>query len=384
MSIKTFIEYNFAPIVGLLFQLIILILDNNFSKKDKKLFYLAVILETLELITYNIEFYYSELGTYHYARTIFSVLGYIIRPLLAYPFVMLIRNSRKNVSKWVYLDLVPYLICFVIQLIALNPDNKLVFSISETNHFHRGPLGYVSHALIIFYLAEVILQVVLSRNSKESLNPCLLILIFVYCSLSMIFESNYSIRSLGESACIFSVVFFMLALETNHLNNMTEELKIMSEIDSLSQLNNRYYGEKQINEKLSNKASGILAILDIDKFKEINDTYGHSIGDEAIIKVAKALKDTKANDDVIMRLGGDEFAIYSINMDSNTIMEHIEKIFDEMNKIELSINKDYRINVSIGLCEYSGLDIATFDDLYKKADAKLYQSKTHEGNYASI
>lgn len=385
MTFKIFIEYNFAPIIGLIFQVLIMIFGSNFSKQDRKALYLAILLECLELIAYNIELVFSYLDHYVYARTVFSVIGYCVRPFLVYPFIILIRNyGRNKKSKLYYLDLIPYAICVLLELSCLVPSNHLLFYYNENNNFVRGPLGFTSQVVTIFYLLEVSFQIAFARQSEKRLNSYLIIVVFIYCAFAMIFESILDIKSLGVSACIFSVVFFMFALQTNHLNATSHQLKVLSEVDSLSQLDNRYYGEKQINDILKTKTKGMFAILDIDKFKHINDTYGHAAGDEAIIKVAQTLKNTLESDDIIMRLGGDEFAIYSTHVTKDNVMESIKRLFDELKKIELSEDPNYKICVSVGLCEYDGVKDLSFDEIYKIADDKLYLSKTFEGDYASI
>ncbi len=145
MQLEQFIEYNFAPIIGLVFQIVILFYSKNFSKNDRKAFYLAIVLEMFELITYNLEFMFSEFKHYSYWRTFLSVCGYLVRPMLVYPFIMLIREygPSKNDKKR-YFDLIPYAILFVIEMIALEPSKHLVFYFDEANIFHRGLLGYAS------------------------------------------------------------------------------------------------------------------------------------------------------------------------------------------------------------------------------------------------
>ena len=128
MGFDTFIEYNFAPIIGLIFQILILSYSKNFTKTDRHVFYIAIILEVFELVTYNLEFMYSYFDEYHYTRTLLSVLGYLVRPVLVYPFIILIREySNQRLGKLKYLDLIPFAILLVIESIALFPNNHLVF-----------------------------------------------------------------------------------------------------------------------------------------------------------------------------------------------------------------------------------------------------------------
>ncbi len=382
MTIDLFIEYNFAPIIGLIFQLVILMYGKTFNKREKIIFYLALVLQVFELLAYNFEFYYSSLDKPTIWRIVFSVIGYIVRPALVYPFIFLLRNgSNKFSSKLFYLDLIPLVLVVVIQQFAF--FTKWVFYFDESNSFHRGPLGYISQIVTILYMVEAAVQVILTKVLNRKFNVGLIIVLLAYVILAMCFESIFSIRSLGISAGVFSIVFFMFSLQTNYLNDLSYKLKITSEVDALSQISNRYSGEKQIDSLVSKREPGVFIVLDIDQFKRINDTYGHAIGDETIIKVAEALKKSFDDEDVVMRLGGDEFAIYSTRT-TNEIKEKeiISNLFKQIDAIRLSCDKDFRVCISAGVVQYDGEEETSFDRLYRLADVKLYKAKKIEGNHA--
>lgn len=381
MTIDQFIEYNFGPLIGLVFQIMILVLSKSFSKTEKRVFIITVILEILEISSYNFEFYFSELPTPSMWRVFFSVVGYIVRPALVYPFIYLLRCETKfKDNKWFFLDLIPLAVVFVIQMLAFGTD--LVFSYNAENHFLRGPLGYVSMIVTIFYLIEASANVVLAKVLGKKVGVSLIILVLAYVILAMTFESIYDIRSLGISAAVFSIVYFMFALQTNHLDAATRELKDLSEVDALSQLSNRYYGEKMIDEALAQRKAGCFVIIDLDEFKSINDTYGHMAGDEAIVKVAKVLKEHLPKDDVVMRLGGDEFAIYTTHVQTKEEAEKsANRILGLFNQIKLDgVGDDFVICASVGVAHYDGTTDSCFDELYREADKKLYDAKNIKGN----
>ncbi len=384
MTTSLFLEYNFAPIFGLIFQIMILLCFHNFSKKEKYVFIATLILEILEITSYNIEYYYAELPYRTIWRYIYSVIGYITRPALVYPFVVLLRDEKHPILKKLkYFDLIPLVFVIIIEQFAY--FTKWVFWFDENNIFHRGPLGYISQVITILYMVVAIFEVFISKRNSKKIYVSLVSVVILYVGLAMIVESITSIRSLGISSAVYSIIFFMFTLLANNLNEARSKLKVLSEVDSLTQISNRYYGEKIINELLARKVPGTFAILDIDKFKNINDTYGHTSGDEAICKVAKVLKDNSNKDDIIMRLGGDEFALYSTTiLDEKEMIEIINKFFDGFNNIQLSNVKDYRIEVSIGMVKFDGTNFKDFNEIYRKADNNLYLAKKHPGNYYVI
>ncbi len=383
MTIDTFIEYNFAPFIGVVFQVIILLFSHNFSKKERTLFIITICLEVLELVAYNLEFMYAERTSYSIWRVIYSVIGYITRPALVYPFVLLLRPkfTQKHEKLW-YLDLIPLALVIIIQQFAF--FTKWVFYFDQSNTFHRGPLGYISQAVTIFYVVEASFFLMIDRFQNKKFNVALIAIIMIYVILAMVFESIFNIRSLGISSAVFSIVFFMFFTMTNSLNDITEKLKDLSEVDFLSKLYNRYAGEKKVNEIILQEHHGAFLILDIDNFKKINDTFGHASGDQIIEELANVIQKRFQGGDINVRLGGDEFSIFTTRYSAlEDIKKDIDLFFEDIDKITLAKDKDYRMHVSVGMASLKKGEIKNFDSLYKEADMKLYEAKKHFGNYLS-
>lgn len=155
-------------------------------------------------------------------------------------------------------------------------------------------------------------------------------------------------------------------------------LLYLSQTDLMTGIFNRGYGERMISELLSNQKEGLFCLFDVDKFKHVNDKYGHNVGDNVLIEIAKALQKIKRPKDVVMRLGGDEYAAYFVGIDSEqSASEIIKRFFDEVSKIHIPPMTE-SISVSLGaVLNKGGL---TFDSIYKLADRGVYDSKTNKGN----
>jgi len=158
-----------------------------------------------------------------------------------------------------------------------------------------------------------------------------------------------------------------------------EELKRLARIDPLIGCYNRRYGLELFNRhiKLSkrNKSSLLLAFMDIDGFKSINDNFGHDEGDKVLKEVTKLFKSTLREIDIICRMGGDEFLLI---FPGNTLKEvslirsRLEKNLSQLNK---RIKKDYQIKFSMGFSEYLPSKPKTLDDLINVADQRMYKEK---------
>ena len=162
-------------------------------------------------------------------------------------------------------------------------------------------------------------------------------------------------------------------------------LLYLSETDSMTGINNRGSGERKVTELLKKKRGGLFCLLDCDKFKKINDTYGHAAGDEILIQLAEALQRACRENDIVMRLGGDEFAMYLPGMPNEKMAEgFFERLFTQIDKVSIPEMCGEKISVSLGASLCMDNDGATFDTLYHEADMAMYESKKKEGHCAMI
>lgn len=162
---------------------------------------------------------------------------------------------------------------------------------------------------------------------------------------------------------------------------LTEQNKILQDIarkDGLTDLLNRRYMEKLLNQTDNREEKGFFLLLDLDNFKLVNDTFGHVVGDEALIKFAGVLKEEIDKEGSVCRLGGDEFAIY---IPKEYDKEELKKIVRRMIAvIEFEVNDllsescDFKVSVSIGIAEKPE-DGRSFMELYSAADKALYYVK---------
>lgn len=159
------------------------------------------------------------------------------------------------------------------------------------------------------------------------------------------------------------------------------ELKEEAELDGLTQIFNRKTFEREY-ESLEDGPISIM-IIDIDKFKQINDTYGHPAGDAVIVGVVNAMKRCIHNDDLIGRLGGDEFCIILTECPTERCQNVSHRIMEEI-KLQRyeGTYKLPTIEVSIGALTNLKIGSITFKDAYKQADAILYKAKQEGGNCA--
>ncbi len=118
-----------------------------------------------------------------------------------------------------------------------------------------------------------------------------------------------------------------------------------------------------------------ILMMDIDKFKIINDTYGHQMGDRVIIEIVKAVLKNIRNVDIFGRLGGDEFMTILPETNQEQAVEVGERICSGMRDLEIKFGADIiKISISIGVASYSK-EIKNLEEIISYADKALYQAK---------
>ena len=160
------------------------------------------------------------------------------------------------------------------------------------------------------------------------------------------------------------------------------ELIYLSQTDLMTGLRNRGSGEKAMQDLMSQGVEGMFCLMDADKFKSINDNFGHNVGDKVIKAIADCLKKTFRNTDITMRLGGDEFAVYVVGVTDEIYGEvFIQDLFDEINNIKIPELGNRKISVSLGSAFYRVEENLSFVEVYKRADSAAYESKKVKGNF---
>ncbi|WP_240335262.1 diguanylate cyclase [Paraliobacillus sediminis] len=170
----------------------------------------------------------------------------------------------------------------------------------------------------------------------------------------------------------------------NHLlqsNKLFKEYEINAFLDPLTGLNNVRSFDRAFNRMKKQEKLSIL-VIDIDHFKQVNDTYGHPQGDLILKSVATIIKDSCRPLDTVSRNGGEEFTVLLLDYPYVDVLQIAEKIRGNVADYVFLINNDtlpINITVSIGVATYPDTSIY-MDNLYRNADAALYKSKNSGRN----
>lgn len=192
---------------------------------------------------------------------------------------------------------------------------------------------------------------------------------------------------IGALARVFNGMLEQIQRRDSHLEReLAERRRAETQLaytamhDAVTGLPNRHY----FNEALSRMMAGAsergrhvaLMFLDLDNFKQVNDTLGHDVGDALLASVARRLRERLREDDLVCRLGGDEFAVVLEHVDSNDdALEVAAKLLEALFQPFLVGARNIHTGTSIGVA-VSGPQAPTAEQLLKNADVAMYQAKS--------
>ena len=174
-------------------------------------------------------------------------------------------------------------------------------------------------------------------------------------------------------ALVYAATIFLLARSGF---SAVRELEEYSSTDQLSRLPNRRALHSDIEELSLNDEEVALAIIDLDSFKQVNDHFGHSVGDQLIASCASLLRETCGDEARCYRLGGDEFAAVMHGRVAGTILEGMCRSFLEQLNTPVTVGRrDISVGASIGLSRSTPSDRLPSSEMLRRSDVAMDMSK---------
>jgi len=268
-------------------------------------------------------------------------------------------------------------------------------------------MNLAQHGSRAIWLATIIVATFYFRDRKEGL---LWTAFFVAITFISEYANISEVTALGTVDYISLVVNFMIIsvllswyekIKERDKERLLEQTKMLEEkvsertcqlealsiTDELTGMYNRRYlyqiVERLLKTQRRDKQNFVFAMMDIDGFKEYNDTYGHFAGDEALKKVAGIIKKYLGRgDDYGFRVGGEEFCIITTGLSEKDAFDYVENIRKAVAdlKIEHEQSPEGILTVSFGVEDIIPDGKTDIDTIYKNADKKLYQAKEQGRN----
>ncbi|QOP43297.1 EAL domain-containing protein [Sulfurimonas sediminis] len=282
---------------------------------------------------------------------------YIVNPFKSDKLLEIVKSS--SITK--YLDIPAYIV---------DKEHSLLITTLRLPDLNAKPMGYfiIAKDLRLIDLSDI-------QQAKNSiLEVTLLIFLLIIVFLYYVYNVNYK-RFIEEQNEILEQ---SVEEKTKELELQSNILRFIAHHDHLTQLPNKVLLLDRIEEAIKHyKSTGeqlSIFFLDLDSFKDVNDTYGHEVGDELLLEITKRLQKCIKNDDTLARLGGDEFAILHRNTTHFSMINLIESILIQMKKPFNIKNIEIYTTFSIGVALYPQ-DAKKASQLLRNAETAMYKAK---------
>ena len=198
--------------------------------------------------------------------------------------------------------------------------------------------------------------------------------------------SDYLVKPFAEEELLARVrIHLKIKALQDELHAKNERLRDLALVDSLTGVSNRYYFLRRLEVELSRACrEGLplsLAMIDLDRFKRVNDTHGHLAGDQTLVRVAELLAESVRDYDLLARYGGEEFCAVLVNTDEELSMRVAERCRRHVGSKPVVANDcQIPVTVSIGVATTSAPDPGMVTELISRADEALYMAKNRGRN----
>ena len=312
----------------------------------------------------------------YFIENLMIFMYYIFQSMVGFIFTLYVDYELYPDNKRLKKRL-PYYAIFVVLAYVMSIASfwtKWIFYVDENNTYIRGNLFYVPTIFAFIYVFHILYLLLDYRKSGKvdnNLQQELYRRLFLFPLIPCI----GSIVQILVPGAPWILSLTTIAILINHI---TIQNGYMAR-DHLTGLYNRAQLETFVNYQLKNLKKDkkfFLILLDLDKFKEINDTYGHLVGDDALINAANLIRSScKRKTDYVARLGGDEFAIIGQCEDAEAVDKIVTRMHEVMDNFNKTGKKPYHILFSAGYTICDGGTSTTLDKMISEADDRMYEEK---------
>jgi len=264
---------------------------------------------------------------------------------------------------------------FISALFAINAAFSVIslytgwfFNVDSSNVYHRGRYFLVHIIFCFAFYIYSLFFILLNRSRIEKKFYYSLLLFALPLVLGSTLQVFFYGVSFNWSGMMLSILIIYFNIQNRGLNT-----------DYLTGVYNRRQLDSYVKDKIRNSTSekSFSAILiDLNEFKQINDSFGHDIGDEALQASVKILKKCLRNNDFIARFGGDEFYII-MDINSREMLENtVQRINNSVEMYNIDNQKPYKIGFCMGYDIYDHKIELKSDDFFKHIDMLMYNNKS--------
>ena len=345
MTISGYLTDHWGMLILLIGLAIMLISDMHLERRMVQRMAVVIIMLFVYSVACYVEAFLGNQVECSPLRPVLIALNYSLVTIVLLNVIMIVYPEQR---RYLYIPAaINALLCFI------SIPTGLVFSISDTNHFLRGPLGYLAYVVNALYLIYFIGKLFMKGRIQKEDYPVLIFLALtaVLCLTMPLFMEDVASHWFTVTIAIDLLLYYVYLLQQS------------TKKDPLTNLLNRqsYYVDA---EKYMNEITAFVA-MDMDGLKEINDNFGHVAGDVALKTLADCFWKAAQGNQRVYRIGGDEYVILCLGSSEKDVKDLIARMKKEV------INTSYTCSMGYAM-KTKG---STIDSLYQLADANLYEEK---------
>jgi diguanylate cyclase (GGDEF)-like protein len=320
----------------------------------------------IDTVNYAVE---GGVGEASRSIALFSNSLFFALTILPPSFFVFYTQSHLNISRpsirQHYLVLTALMSSWIVLCLS-NPWTEIIFRIDEGNHYQRS-WGFNYFSVVLYALISYSL-ILVALNRYGSVRRQWLSLLFY--PLPSIFGALGQQIFFGTILLWPGVVLSLLILAMNVQNERMGT-------DLLTGINNRLSLIRYLSAKMKSKKPFPLAgiALDLDRFKEINDTLGHDVGDRALADAAAIIRQAIRKEDFVARLGGDEFLVLLETRDLAVVESVVRRISESFEHSSADTSRPYSLSASIGWEIYNPGSDPEPETFLKRLDEAMYRAK---------
>lgn len=365
-----FVISSFIILIGIIFMTVFVILQ-RYKIKTLKVIYLGIfsLIMGFLMISDSKVFQFVN-GNAHF----YNLVTNICMTVASIPLVLFVDRAYKNTTSKFAVDI---LCCIGI----LNFILCYILNFTNTYDYHQTVvITYVTYLACIIYVIYLAIKSIFRKNLKELYHTfgliciCMGIIIdIIMIYVTAIIETSFFTR-LG--VLIFLAIEGVLScfefLKVYRHQERTALLHKLAYEDGLTELLNRTSFMEDMEKYKKNK-EGLIAIIDINDLKKVNDKYGHAEGDNLIVTVTDNIKECIKPLGKCYRIGGDEFVFISTLNIEKEFNKSYKKLLNNLNKFNKTKTKEYKVSIAMGYCLID--EKMSIKKAFNIADSNMYINK---------
>ncbi|QMS84575.1 GGDEF domain-containing protein [Candidatus Xianfuyuplasma coldseepsis] len=367
----TFYDLNIFSIILLASLLIVIYSKHELHTLRGRLFRILILTAILMLVLEIHSWIYDGLpGITNYRanvffNTVFTMLSTLIVGIWALYIDYVLFNNEQRLKKNAWFYFAPVVITSILGIINL--FTPILFVVSDDNIYSRLP-GIWTGVVLSYVVYIFVLVMVLNEQKRLTSNFIIGVMMFLILPLvAGVIQIQYLGLTLIWPSTAMAILFSYLLFETTS-----------SSLDYLTGIHTRVRAEDYMKGLMRRRHPFTIIMMDMDDFKQLNDTYGHTSGDKALIEMATILKQVFERKDIVARYGGDEFIVVTAGVNKGRIELIRKNISNHMKSSKNNYIKEAKFSMGVSYCQQP--TSCTIETLMIEADNNMYLDKAKHKN----